>query len=300
MPRTPANAQQVELEYETFGDPADPALLLVMGLGAQLLSWPEGLCELLAEQHRFHVIRFDNRDSGLSTFVDRGPQPDVGAILHGDPSSAPYLIGDMALDACALLDALGVPRAHVVGASMGGMIVQQLAIDHPERVLSLCSIMSRPGDRESGNSTPEAGAVLMRPRGAGREAAIDAGVTAYQVIGSPGYPDDPAALRARVAAGYDRSSRPDGFLRQFAAIVASPDRTPGLRQLTVPTLVIHGSDDPLIHRSGGEATAEAVPGAELLVLPGMGHSLPQELWAGIAEAVAANAARATAIPDQSA
>ena len=294
MPRTPANAQQVEIEYETFGDPGDPALLLVMGLGAQLLSWPEGLCQLLAERHRFHVVRFDNRDCGLSTFLDTGTQPDLGAILHGDASSAPYLIGDMALDACSLLDALGLPQAHVVGASMGGMIGQQLAIDHPERVLSLCSIMSRPGDRASGNSTPEAGAVLLRPRGVGREAAIDAGVTAYQVIGSPGYPDDPDELRARVTAGYDRSSRPDGFLRQFAAIVASPDRTPGLQRLSVPTLVIHGADDPLIDRSGGEATAKAVPGAELLVFPGMGHNLPQPLWGRIADAVAANAARASA------
>ncbi|MFC1418186.1 alpha/beta fold hydrolase [Streptacidiphilus cavernicola] len=297
MPRTPANAQQVELEYETFGDPADPTLLLVMGLGSQLTAWPVGLCELLVA-HGFHVVRFDNRDCGLSTFADADRQPDLGAILHGDPSSAPYLIGDMALDACSVLDALGVRQAHVMGVSMGGMIVQQLAIDHPERVLSLCSVMSRPGDGVSGGSTPEAGAVLLRPRAEGREAAIDAGVTAYQIIGSPGYPDDLAELRVRITAGYDRSSRPDGFPRQFAAIVASPDRTPGLRQLTLPTLVIHGADDPLIDRSGGEATAKAVPGAELLVIPGMGHNLPYQLWSGIADAVAANTARTAAAPDR--
>ncbi|WP_042404875.1 alpha/beta fold hydrolase [Streptacidiphilus carbonis] len=291
MPRTAANSQGVEIEYDAFGSPDDPVLLLVMGLGAQLTGWREGFCETLAARG-FRVVRFDNRDAGLSTFMDAGPQPDLKAILHGDPSSAPYLLADMALDALSLLDALGVDRAHAVGASMGGMIVQQLAIDHPERVLSLCSIMSRPGDRASGNSTPEAGGVLMRERPADREQAIAAGVAASQVIGSPGYPDDPEELRERVAAALDRQSRSDGFGRQFAAIVASPDRTPGLRGVDLPTLVVHGADDPLIDRSGGEATAKAVPGAELLVIPGMGHSLPEALWAGVADAIAANARRA--------
>ncbi|TDU05632.1 pimeloyl-ACP methyl ester carboxylesterase [Streptomyces sp. 846.5] len=291
MPRTAANAHGVELEYDSFGSPGDPFLLLVMGLGAQMTAWPEKLCETIAARG-FRVVRFDNRDAGLSTFMDAEPQPDLGAILHGDPSSAPYLLADMALDAVSLLDALGVDRAHVVGASMGGMIVQQLAVDHPERLLSLCSIMSLPGDRVSGRSTPEAGAVLMRARPENREEAIAVGVSASQVIGSPGYPDDPEELRERVAAALERQSRSDGFGRQFAAIAASPDRTPGLRGLDLPTLVIHGADDPLVDRSGGEATAKAVPGAELLVIPGMGHNLPEPLWPEIADAIAANAGRA--------
>ncbi|MHA6762167.1 alpha/beta fold hydrolase [Streptacidiphilus sp. PAMC 29251] len=293
MPRTAPNSQQVELEYDTFGDPADPTLLLIMGLGSQLISWREGLCELFAAQG-FHVVRYDNRDAGLSTFLDAGPQPDLRAIMQGDPSSAPYLLGDMALDALSVLDALGVGQAHVVGVSMGGMIAQQLVIDHPDRALSLCSIMSRPGDSVSGAATPEAGAVLLNPPGAGREAAIESGVKGWIVLGSPGYPDDPAALREWVAAAHDRSSRPDGFPRQLAAIIASPDRTPALHEVTAPTLVIHGAADPLINRSGGEATAKAVPGAELLILPGMGHNLPAALWPQIADAVTANAAKAPA------
>ncbi|MFC1430937.1 alpha/beta fold hydrolase [Streptacidiphilus sp. N1-3] len=293
MPRTPANAQQVEIEYDTFGDPARPTVLLIMGLGQQLTSWREESCEALAGRG-FHVVRYDNRDTGLSTFLDAGPRPDLRAIMEGDPSSAPYLLGDMALDALSVLDALGVERAHVVGVSMGGMIGQQLAIDHPERVLSLSSIMSRPGDRVSGNATPEAGALLLRPRPEEREAAIEAGVATLIALGSPGYPEDPAELRIRVAAGYDRSNRPDGFLRQFAAILASPDRTAALHGVTAPTLVLHGAADPLIDRSGGEATAKAVPGAELVIVPGMGHNLPAALWPLIADAVTANAARASA------
>ncbi|MEY9968127.1 pimeloyl-ACP methyl ester carboxylesterase [Streptacidiphilus sp. MAP12-16] len=291
MPRTQANAHGIELEYDTFGDPEDPTLLMVMGLGSQMIGWRTGFCELLAAQG-FHVVRFDNRDAGLSTYLDAGPQPDLGAVLHGDFSTAPYLLGDMAQDAVSVLDELGVERAHIVGASMGGMIVQQLAIDHPGRVLSLCSIMSRPGDGTSGNSTPEANAMLMRPRPASREAAIDGGVQVWRVIGSPDYPEDETTLRAYIAEAYDRSNRADGFVRQLAAIVASPDRTPGLREVTVPTLVVHGEADPLVDRSGGEATAKAVPGAGLLLVPGMGHDLPEPLWPELASAISGNAASA--------
>ena len=293
MSRTPANAQQVELEYDSFGDPAHPTLLLVMGLGAQMILWREELCELLASRG-FHVVRFDNRDAGLSTFLDPAAQPDIRAILQGDPSSAPYLLGDMALDALSVLDAIGVERAHLVGVSMGGMIVQQLATDHPERVLSLCSVMSRPGDRVSGNATPEVGALLLRPRPTDREEAIEAAIRSSVAIGSPGYPDDPAELRERVTVIYERNHRPDGYGRQLAAILASPDRTAALGGVTVPTLVVHGADDPLIDRSGGEATAKAVPGAELLIFSGMGHNLPEPLWQPFADAVTANAAKASA------
>ncbi|MEZ0091362.1 alpha/beta fold hydrolase [Streptacidiphilus sp. EB129] len=288
MPRTTANAHGIELEYDTFGDPADPTMLLVMGLGAQMTAWPDGLCEAFAG-HGFHVVRFDNRDAGLSSHLDHAPQPDLVAIMHGDPSSAPYLISDMAQDAVWLLDALGVERAHVVGASLGGMIVQQLTVDHPDRVLSLCSIMSRPGDRASGRPSPEAGQMLLRPRAQDRAGVVAARVESSRLIGSPDYPEDPAVLRVRHEASYDRSYRPDGFARQFAAVLASPDRTAGLRGVTVPTLVIHGLADPLIDHSGGEATAKAVPGAGLLLLPGMGHDLPQALWPTIATAVAGNA-----------
>ncbi|MEZ0069586.1 pimeloyl-ACP methyl ester carboxylesterase [Streptacidiphilus sp. MAP12-20] len=286
MPRAHVNG--LELEYETFGDPARPTLLLIMGLGAQLTAWDERLCRQLAD-HGFRVVRYDNRDSGLSSHLDDGPQPDLGAVLGGDPASAPYLLADLARDAIGLLGALGVDRAHIVGASMGGMIAQQLAIDSPERVLSLCSIMSRPGDPESGLSTPDATRVLMRPRADGREAAIEAGMVASRVIGSPDYPRDDEELRAYVAASYDRSSRADGFARQLTAILASPDRTPGLKEVAVPTLVVHGEADPLVDVSGGHATAAAVPGAKLLTLPGMGHDLPRALWPRIIPAIATNA-----------
>lgn len=289
MPRAKANG--IELEYESFGDPQQPTLLLIMGLGSQLLSWRPGLCEQLAARG-FHVVRYDNRDCGLSSHLDTGPQPDLGAVLRGDPAGAPYLLSDLALDAVGLLDALGVRRAHLVGASMGGMIAQQLAITHPERVLSLCSIMSRPGDGVSGNPSPEAAALLVTPRPPDRAGAIESGVRDWHILGSPDYPLDDQRLRANVAEALDRSDRKDGFGRQLAAILASPDRTPGLRTLTVPTLVVHGAADPLVHPSGGEATAAAVPGAELLMLPGMGHDLPEALWPVIVDAVVANAAKA--------
>ncbi|MEY9848267.1 alpha/beta fold hydrolase [Streptacidiphilus sp. MAP5-3] len=278
----------ITLEYEALGAPDRPTMLLVTGLGAQLTSWDERLCRQLAD-HGFRVVRYDNRDSGLSTFLDEGPQPDLAAVLGGDHSSARYRIADMADDAAGLLDRLGVERAHVVGASMGGMIAQQLVIDHPDRVLSLCSIMSLPGDGTSGRSTPEARAALTRPAVADREAAIEASMAAARVIGSPGYPRPEEELRTVTAANHDRSSRRDGFGRQLAAITASPDRTAALGKVTVPTLVVHGEADPLVDVSGGHATAAAVPGASLLTLPGMGHDLPRPLWPRIVPAIAANA-----------
>lgn len=286
MPRVHANG--LELEYETFGDPGDPPLLLVMGLGAQLTAWPKGFCELLAAQG-FHVVRFDNRDIGLSSYLDDLGLPNVPAIMAGDRSSAPYLLADFAADTAGLLDVLGIEKANVVGASMGGMIVQQLAIDHPDRLLSLCSIMSTTGDRSVGTSSPEALAVLMRPPGATRDDVIAGGLAAQRIIGSPAYPATEDDLRERVAAAYDRAFHPAGVARQMAAVMASPDRTPGLRSVTVPTVVVHGADDPLVNATGGKATAAAIPGAELLVLPGMGHDLPTELWSTISEAITRNA-----------
>ncbi|MFL6114150.1 MAG: alpha/beta fold hydrolase [Catenulispora sp.] len=278
----------IELAYETLGGPGDPALLLVMGLGAQLIDWPQGFCEQLAARG-FHVIRFDNRDSGLSAALDELGVPDVAAILRGDRAKAPYVLADFAADTAGLLDALGVDRAHVVGASMGGMIAQQLAIDHPDRVLSLCSIMSTTGDRSVGRPTPEAAAVLGQPPAGNREAAIASAVAASRIIGSPGFPVNEEELLRRTTAKYDRAYRPIGTARQYAAILASPDRTQALYGVTVPTLVIHGEADPLIDVSGGRATAATIPGAELLVVPGMGHDLPQEAWPQVIDAITRNA-----------
>ncbi|HEU5332823.1 MAG TPA: alpha/beta hydrolase [Actinocrinis sp.] len=289
MPR--AKADGVELEYDSFGDPADPPLLLIMGLATQMIGWPEGFCELLAGRG-FHVTRFDNRDIGLSTQLDGVPKPDLMAIMGGDPATAPYLLEDMARDVVALLDTLDAARAHVVGISMGGMIAQELAIRHPERVLSLCSIMSTTGDRSVGQPSQEALTAILLPPGTDRESAIERGVTVLKVISSPGYPPTEQWMRDKTAAAYDRAFHPEGGARQFAAIVASPDRTEGLRALTLPTVVIHGEDDRLVDVSGGKATAAAVPDAELVLLPGLGHDLPEALWPVFADAIARNAARA--------
>lgn len=289
MPRALSNG--MELEYDTFGDPDGPVLLLIMGLGTQMTAWHPNFCGMLADRG-FHVVRYDNRDCGLSAFLDDCPPPDIRAVLAGDTSTAPYRIADMARDAAGLLDALGIDAAHVVGASMGGMIAQQFAIDHPSRVRSLCSIMSTTGDRSVGRGTPEALAALAAPPPRDRREAGERGVRSFSVLGSPGYPTAPEELRERAEAAYDRSPRSDGFARQYAAILASPDRTPHLRAVTAPALVVHGADDSLIDRDGGEATAAAIPGAELLVIPGMGHDLPEQLWPLLTDAIARNAARA--------
>jgi pimeloyl-ACP methyl ester carboxylesterase len=283
----------IELYHETLGDPDRPALLLVMGLGAQLIDWPQEFCEQLADRG-FFVIRFDNRDAGLSTSRPEWGVPDLRAIVAGDRATVPYLLADLAADAAGLLGALGVPRAHVVGASMGGMIAQQVAIDHPQRVASLCSIMSTTGDRSVGRATPEAAAVLAGQPAPDRATAVATSVAAARIIGSPGYPAAEDELRRRAEAKYDRSYRPLGTLRQYAAIIASPDRTAGLREVTAPTVVVHGADDPLITVSGGQATAAAVPGADLVVLEGMGHDLPGALWPRIIDVIARNTERAVA------
>ncbi|AUI64154.1 alpha/beta fold hydrolase [Amycolatopsis sp. BJA-103] len=289
MPRARVNG--LELEYDTFGSPADPPLVLVMGLGAQMVTWETGFCELLAEGG-FHVVRFDNRDIGLSSYLDDLPVPDLAALASGDLTTAPYLLSDLASDVTGLFDALGFERAHVVGASMGGMIVQQLAIDSPERLLSLTSIMSTTGDPSVGHPEPEALAGLTRPPAATREQAIEDGVTWFKLVGSPGHPSDDEFLRMKATRNYDRANHPAGALRQAAAVVASGDRTAKLREVRVPTLVIHGESDPLINVSGGKATAEAIPDAELVVFPGMGHELPRQLWPAIAETITSHARKA--------
>ena len=283
MPTTHVNG--IDIEYVTEGDPSGPALLLVMGLGAQLITWPQGFVDELVGRG-FFVVLFDNRDSGLSTKFEG--LPDIPALFTGDASSAPYRIEDMADDAAALLADLGISRAHVVGASMGGMITQALVINHPELFASAASIMSTTGDRAVGAPTGEAMTALLRPVATSREEAIAASVEGSRVIGSPGYPTDEEILRARAEAAYDRSYCPEGTVRQLAAILASPDRTEGLHGVRLPFLVVHGEDDPLVTLSGGQATAAAVPGSTLMTIPGMGHDLPEPLWPDVIEAIVAN------------
>ena len=288
MPTAPSNG--ITLCYETFGSPADPALLLVMGLGGQLTMWEESFCARLALNSLF-VIRFDNRDVGLSTKMEQAPAPDMAKAMAGDFSSASYTLWDMADDAVGLLDHLGIATAHICGASMGGMIAQAIAIQHPERVLSLTSIMSTTGNPNVGQPKPEAMATLMSPPPTTREAAIEQGVKTWTTSGGR-YSVDSAELRARIARDFDRSAYPAGTARQMLAILATGDRTEALGQVRVPTLVIHGAEDSLVTLSGGQATAEAIPGAELLVIDGMGHDFPQEVEAQVAEAIVENTRKA--------
>src|SRR4051794_5296523 len=267
----------IDIAYERFGDESAPPVLLVMGLGTQMLGWPDEFCEALVDRG-LHVIRFDNRDVGLSTHVHDAPEPDVMAALQGDTSSASYTLSDMAADAVALLDALAMDSAHVVGASMGGMIAQVIAVEHPDRVRSLTSIVSSTGDPNVGQATPEALGALLSPPAATREEAVERTVTIFRVIGSPGFDLDEEELRRRAGISYDRAYDPPGVARQLVAVLASPVRTEGLRSVDVPALVIHGADDPLVQVDGAEATAAAVPGAELAVFDGMGHDMPRALW----------------------
>jgi len=282
------------LAYEVTGSPNDPPLLLVSGLGSQLISWDDGLCALLAEAGRY-VVRFDNRDVGLSTKFGDDPV-DLPALFaaagagDGDAARAlvPYTLSDMALDAVELLDALGIGRAHVVGASMGGMIAQTMAIAHPDRVATLTSVMSTTGEPEYGRSTREARQVLLTPARPGRDEYIEDSVRAL-VWHSKRYAD-PDEVRALAARAYDRCFYPVGTGRQLAAVTASGSRADGLRALAVPTLVIHGLDDTLIEPSGGRRTAELVPGAELLLVPDMGHDRPRPLWPTLVGAIASHTA----------
>ena len=285
-----AHVGELELVYETIGDPADPTILLVMGLGMQLIHWDLELCEGLAERG-FHVIRFDNRDAGLSTKID-APVPNVMKAMAGLPIKAPYLLEDMAKDSFGLLDQLGIERAHVTGVSMGGMIAQTMAITQPERVLSLGSMLSTTGDRRVGTPKLRVWSVLMRKAPEDRDAYIEYFVRVFRMIGSPRYPVEEERMRERAAETYDRCHHPAGTARQLAAILASGSRTSALRRLDVPTVVVHGKNDPLVPFRAGAATARAIPGAEFLAIPGMGHDMPRELWPRITDALVANSERA--------
>ena len=286
MPRAKSNG--LELEYDTFGKAEDPPILLIMGLGAQMTMWDESFCTQLAGEG-FHVIRYDNRDVGLSTRTE-GADPDVMAAMGGDASSATYRVDDMADDGAGLLDALGIPAAHIVGASMGGMIAQAFAIRHPEKTLSLCSIMSTTGDRTVGQPNPEAIGALLAPPATTRDEAIATSLASGRILSPFHFDEQKTADRAGKA--FDRAFYPKGMARQLVAITSSPDRTEALGDVTAPTLVIHGAADPLVTVSGGEATAKAVPGADLLILEEMGHDLPEPLVPQIVAAIAANARKA--------
>jgi pimeloyl-ACP methyl ester carboxylesterase len=288
MPTATANG--IEICYETVGDPADPTLLLVMGLGCQLVHWDAELCGMFADRG-FHVVRFDNRDTGGST---RWDEPvDIFALMQpadgGEPARVPYLLSDMAADAVGLLDHLGVDRAHLCGVSMGGMISQTIAIEHPERVLSLASVMSTTGDPDVGMPTAEALNEILRPPAQSRDEYLDAAVRQAGVWGSPGLLDEERSRRIHGEA-WDRGHDPAGTMRQLAAILASGSRSAGLATLAIPTLVIHGTADKLIQPSGGDRTAEVVPDAKLMVIDGMGHDLAPALWPRLVDAVASHAA----------
>jgi pimeloyl-ACP methyl ester carboxylesterase len=272
-----APANGLEIAYESFGQPSDSPVLLIHGLATQMLGWPDEFCSRLADRGYF-VIRFDNRDVGLSTHLSDAPPVDIPAVLAGDTRSASYRLTDMASDTVGLMDALGLDSAHLVGASMGGTIAQTVAIEHPERVRTLTSIMSTTGNPSVGQPSAAAMAAVLAPPATDREGAISRTINAYRIVGSPGFAFDEEGLRDRTGRAFDRSYDPSGALRQLAAVAASGDRTEQLRDLRVPTLVIHGREDPLANVSGGRATAEAIPGAELVIYDGTGHDLPRAIW----------------------
>jgi pimeloyl-ACP methyl ester carboxylesterase len=286
-----ATIGELELCYETFGDRSDPALVLIMGLATQMIAWRDEFCEGLAARG-FFVVRFDNRDVGRSSRLDHLPVPTVWQLLRRDKRAASYTLEDMAEDVVGLLDHLGIERAHVVGASMGSMIAQTLAVTQPDRVSSLVSIMGNTGARMSGQPTLRTSKALLGVPPADRDGYVEHMAETFTLIGSPGFERDDAELRQLAGTSFDRGRSPAAGARQLAAILASGDRTKRLRGIATPTLVIHGKADKLVRPSGGRATAKAINGAELLEIPGMGHDLPRDAWPQIIDAIVANAARA--------
>ncbi len=281
----------LEICYQTFGDPESEPMLLVMGLGGPMTWWDPEFCSGLADRG-FHVIRYDNRDTGRSSrATGRIRRSHLARAFVGRPATPPYTLTDMATDGMALLDHLGHDGAHVVGVSMGGMIAQTMALHLPDRVRSLTSIMSTTGRRTVGWQDPRLLPMLLTPR-SNREAYLDASVKMWKVIGSPLYPDTAEVIRERAAETWDRGISRAGVARQMAAILAQPDRTRALRTLEVPALVVHGLNDKMVHVSGGRATANAIPGAELLLVPGMGHDVPPQLHDTLVDAIARTARRA--------
>ncbi|MED5261746.1 MAG: alpha/beta fold hydrolase [Myxococcota bacterium] len=279
MPKVLANG--IEIEFETFGDSAADPLLLVMGLGGQLIHWHTEFCEQLAAHGHF-VIRYDNRDVGLSTWFDEAGTPDLlpmmKAVRAGEPVDVPYTLADMANDGMGLLSALSIERAHICGVSMGGMIVQRMAIDHPERVKTMTSIMSTTGNPDLPPAAPEVMAKLLAPPPRNLEESIDRAITMSALVGSPAYPATETELRETAELAFQRAFHPEGTARHLAAITADGSREEGLKALATPSLVIHGRDDALVPFTSGVATAEAIPGAQSLWIEGMGHDMPRALW----------------------
>jgi pimeloyl-ACP methyl ester carboxylesterase len=282
---SPVGAAGIEIAYQRFGNPGAPPVLLIMGVAAQLIHWPEAFCQALVN-HGLQVIRFDNRDSGLSTHLADAPTPNLPAVLGGDHSSASYTLSDMAHDAVGLLDYLGLDQAHIVGASMGGQIAQTAAIEHPDRIRSLTSMMSTTGDPHVGQPSPEVlRELFLGPPAVTRDEVIRQMGSAARSIGSPAFPNDEHETAALAGRAYDRCFDPIGTARQAVATVASGDRTDALRRLQVPTLVIHGLADRMCGVSGGRATADAIPGAEFVPIEGMGHNLPPGLRTRLADII---------------
>ena len=281
----------VELCYEPFGDPDRPTVLLVMGLGTQMIGWHADFCRELADRG-FHVIRYDNRDVGRSTHLSDRPPPKTREIITRRIRKPPYLLADMADDGVGLLDQLGIESAHIVGASMGGMIAQTIAAQHPDRALSLVSIMSSTGSRWSGQAAPRVLPVFFQKPATSKEDYQERLVKLFKLIGSPGFERDDDELRELAGVGWDRGIDPAGFARQLGAVIASGHRAADLKRIRVPTLVIHGKSDRLIRPSGGRATARAIPGAKLDLIDGMGHDLPRGVWPRILDGIEQTAARA--------
>jgi pimeloyl-ACP methyl ester carboxylesterase len=294
VPRVKANG--IEIEYETFGDPAAPVLLLITGLGAQMISWDDAFCVQLAGRG-FHVIRFDNRDSGLSTILDEAGYPDIAGAFSGNAQPA-YQLDDLAADAAGLLDALGIGAAHVVGASMGGFIAQLVAINHPDHVLSLTSIMSGPSGADEIPPKPEGAAVLIAAPPATREERIEQAMSFRRVLLGSRDPFDEAFERARATRAIDRAYYPIGVGRQLVAILAAKSRLERLKQVCVPTLVIHGVDDVLVPVENGRLVAEAVPDARLIEIEGMGHDVPARVWLQVMDAIRETAGQAAPLQRQ--
>ncbi len=289
-----AQANGIDIEFDVFGDRENPAIILIMGLGAQMIAWPVAICNELADSG-FRVVRFDNRDCGLSTKFDSVGLPKIFAGVAGDASTAAYSLIDMADDVVGLMDFLEVKAAHVVGISMGGMIAQQAVIDHPKRFLSLCSIMANTGAANVGQPSPEIIAALLKPAGRDRETSIAAELETSRVISSERYFDREKAL-ALVTKSYDRCFCPDGLTRQLMAILVSPDRTEALGKIAIPALVIHGLADRLVDPSGGYATAWAIPDSKILTFEGMAHELPEAVWRDVRDAILENIYRAITRP----